>query len=240
MILDSNWTVLRPKARGFRAFIYSSDIDFVLVKTDGRLEFQRIMPLGTEADLSSIEWNNRARQEYYIFRLDPIHQVVVIGSAAIRFFRCPQEKLGVASFEKLQIKTNPWQMESLERSWEMEDVYHLRKTDGTSIDEARAEIGRRFKAWKAMTEGKAWQVEPHERLWELEDMHPRRIMIVDRSFTNEDCAEVARRFKAWRAVTEETLFVFLMIPKRLSEGECIQLREGGVQIVDDVPWVLRG
>ena len=76
------------------------------------------------------------------------------------------------------------------------------------------------------------------RPWEAEDVYQQRDIIEDEIFPPEHLVEVARRFKAWRAMSTQSLFVYLLVPKRLSEGEEVRLIENSVQFVEDVPWVL--
>ena len=76
------------------------------------------------------------------------------------------------------------------------------------------------------------------RPWEAEDAYQKRDVVMDEKIPSEDLAEASRRFKAWRAETTDSLFVYLVAPKKLNEGEWIQLLDNGVQFFDDVPWVL--
>lgn len=83
-----------------------------------------------------------------------------------------------------------------------------------------------------------WKLEKFGRAWEAEDFYEQRDVVADERFPPEHLAEVARRFKAWRAMHTESLFVYLMVPRRLSEGELDLLIESGVRLVADVSWVL--
>ena len=84
----------------------------------------------------------------------------------------------------------------------------------------------------------SWTTKKPPRHWEAEDVHQRRDIITGKSYPPEHLDEVARRFQAWRAMTANRLFVFMMVPKHLEEGEWTQLLENGFQFFDDVPWVL--
>lgn len=74
--------------------------------------------------------------------------------------------------------------------------------------------------------------------WEAEDVYQKRGPDEDGSSLPEHLAEAARRFAAWRARSTNSLFVYLITPKRLNEAEWIQLLESVFQFFDDVPWIL--
>lgn len=76
------------------------------------------------------------------------------------------------------------------------------------------------------------------RPWEAEDVCQKRGIDEDGFSFPEHLAEAARRFTAWRARRTNSLFVYLMIPKKVTETEWIQLLENGFQFFDDVPWIL--
>ena len=185
MVLDLEWSSLVPSADGCHSLLYSSEIEFVLIKTDCEVEFQRIMPMDTEALSAYIKWDNRSDEEYYILKVDPVQKVIVAGSPMVRFFRCPK------------------QMEKASMS----------RTD-------------------------MWTPETRVRPWEAEDVNQRRDILTGECFFTENLVEASRRFKAWRANTTNSLFVYLMVPKQLSEAEWIQLLDNGFQFFDDVPWIL--
>ena len=83
-----------------------------------------------------------------------------------------------------------------------------------------------------------WTHEREVSPWEAEHVYQERDIVTGGQFPPEHLAEVARRFKAWRARTTGSLFVYLMVPRKLSEGEGIRLRECGVRFFGDVSWVL--
>ena len=190
MILDTNWTTLRAAAQGFRTFVYSSDIEFVLIKTGGKISFQRVVPIHTEAELAGIEWDVRTDQKYCVFKIDPMQKVIIMGSPIVRFFRCSHEE-------------------------EKPCVYN------------ESDIGKPL--WKFKRDGLSW---------EAEDIYLQKDVIASEAFHPEHLAEVARRFKAWRTMQKGILLVYLMIPRRLSDGESLRLVESGWQFFDDVPWIL--
>ena len=76
------------------------------------------------------------------------------------------------------------------------------------------------------------------RPWEAEDVNLQRDILTGECYLAEHLVEASRRFKAWRAKTTNSLFVYLMVPKELSEAEWIQLLRYGFQFFDDVPWIL--
>ena len=190
IVLDPNWTTLTEGAQGVHSFLYQSDIEFILIKTDCAIEFRRILPIDTETELARIEWDNRNSEQYYIFKVDPAQKVMVHGSPTVRFFRCPHEIEEVSIYEDSKIKAPLGKREKYGCAWEAEDVYH-----------------------------------PQD-------------LTKDEYLTPEHLAEVARRFKAWKAMNDENLFVYLIVPKQLSEREFALLREKGVELVADVSWVL--
>lgn len=69
-------------------------------------------------------------------------------------------------------------------------------------------------------------------------MNKKRNMLTGEYNLAEDLAEASRRFKAWRANATNSLFVYLMVPNRLSESEWSQLIQHGFEIREDVPWIL--
>lgn len=190
IVLDPSWTTLAATAQGVHNFLYQSDIEFILIKTECETEFRRILPIDTEIELASIEWDNRISEQYYIFKVDPAQKVIIPGSPTVRFFRCPHEGEEVSIYEESKIK---------------------------------APLGKR---------------EKHGCAWEAEDVYQQRDRTEDKYLTSEHLAEVARRFKAWRAMNTGSLFVYLMVPKQLSESKFAVLREKGVELVADVSWVL--
>ena len=185
MDLDPEWSSLGPSANGFHSFLYSSEIEFILIKTDCGVEFQRIMPTHTEALSACVKWDNRGEEEYYILKVDPVQKVIIAGSPMVRFFRCPKQA------EKASMS----------------------RTD-------------------------MWAPEKTVHPWEAEDVTQQRDILTGECFDAEHLVEASRRFKAWRASTTNSLFVYLMVPKQLSEAEWIQLLQHGFQFFDDVPWVL--
>ena len=192
LVLDPNWSTLEASTNGFHNFLYTSEIEFILIKTDCEVEFQRITPIDTDATSAcSTRWDNRSSEQYYIFKVDPAQKVIVIGSPSVRFFRCANEKEQVPACQDSQIKTKDTRTsETVKGAWEAEDVYQKRDA------------------------------------------------VTGESCPPEDLAEAARRFKAWRAMATNKLFVYLMVPKRMSEAEWIQLLGNGFQFFDDVPWIV--
>ena len=89
-----------------------------------------------------------------------------------------------------------------------------------------------------MTRTDMWTPEQVIRPWEAEDVKQQRDLLTGEYFLAEHLVEASRRFKAWKAKTTNCLFVYLMVPKQLSEAEWVQLLQHGFQFFDDVPWVL--
>ena len=185
MVLDPEWSSLEPSSNGFHFILYSSEIEFVLIKTDREVEFQRIMPIDTGARPAYIKWDSRSDEEYYILKVDPVQEIIVAGSPKVRFFRCPKRA------------------EKASMSW-----------------------------------NDLWTPEIPIRPWEAEDVKQQRDILTGEYYLAEHLVEASRRFKAWRAMTTNSLFVYLMVPKQLSEAEWIQLLQHGFQFFDDVPWIL--
>ena len=185
MVLDPEWISLESSSNGFYFFLYSSEIEFVLIKTDCEAEFQRIIPIDTEALSACVKWDNRREEEYYILKVDPVQEVIVPGRSMVRYFRCPK----------------PSEKASMSR------------TD-------------------------MWTPEKPVRPWEAEDVTQQRDIVTGECYFTEHLVEASQRFKAWRAHTTNSLFVYLMVPKQLSEAEWIQLLQHGFQFFDDVPWIL--
>ena len=186
MVLDPEWTSLEPSPKNFHFFLYNSEIEFILIKTNYEVEFQRIIPTDTSALSAHIDWDNRSsEEEYYILKIDPVQKVIVAGNPMVRFFRCPEQ------FEKAS----------------------MFRTD-------------------------MWTPEKAVRAWEAEDVSKQRDMVTGECFLAEHLVEALRRFRAWRANTTNSLFVYLMIPRQLSEAEWIQLLDHGFQFFEDVPWVI--
>ena len=185
MVLDPEWSILESSADGFHCFLYSSEIEFVLIKTDCEVEFQRIMPTDTKALSACVKWDNRSDEQYYILKVDPVQEVMVAGSPMVRYFRRPKQS------EKA-----------------------------------------------SMTRTDMWTPDKPVRPWEAEDVNQQRDILTGECYLAEHLVEVLRRFKAWRAKTTNSLFVYLMVPKQLSEAEWIQLLQHGFQFFDDVPWIL--
>lgn len=190
MVLDEDWITLPAATQGAHTFLYKSEIEFILIKTNTNIKFRRVVPTNAEAELGSIDWDNRNGEEYYIFKIDPAQKVIITGSPTVRFFRCPQEEEEVSMYDDCTIKTPLWKREKRGRPWEAEDVYLERDADA------------------------------------------------DQTFPPEHLAEAGRRYKAWRAARKENLFVYLMVPEDLRDGEFDLLRERGVSLVADVSWVL--
>ena len=189
MELDRDWTALPAGAQGFHSFLYDSDVEFILIRTDSEVRFQRIAAADADVGLADFEWDFRADEHYYIFKLDPAQKVIVVDSLAVRFFRFVVEEGDGSMFPTvLRQKTRSWRIERGGRPWEAEDVYKERD------------------------------------------------VVADESFPPEHLAELARRFKAWRATSVEKLFVFLLVPERMSEREEGLLRERGVRVINDVSW----
>lgn len=191
IVLDPDWTILPIATQGFHSFLYKSDIEFILIRTNCEVRFQRIVPVNADAGLADVEWDQRTGEQYYIFKVDPAQEIVIVGTSSVRFFRSEVEKPGKVS-RKVGNRT-PLGMETIESC---------------------------------------------RRPWEAEDVYQERDVIGDEIFPPEHLAEVARRFKAWRATSTQSLFVYLVVPKRLSGREKLQLIENDVQVVEDVPWVL--
>ena len=187
MVLDPEWTSLDPSTNDFHFFLYSSEIEFILIKTNYEVEFQRIIPTDTSALSAHIDWENRSseEEEYYILKVDPVQKVIVAGSPMVRFFRCPKQ-LEKASMSR----TDMWTPEKPVRPWEAEDVSQQRDT------------------------------------------------MTGECFLAEHLVEALRRFRAWRANTTNSLFVYLMVPRELSEAEWIQILDHGIQFFEDVPWII--
>ena len=186
MDLDPEWSSFDPSVNGFHSFLYSSEIEFILIKTECEVSFQRIMPLDTEARSACMRWDERSEEEYYILKVDPVQKVIVAGNPMVRFFRRPKQ---------------------------------LQKASMSRTD--------------------MWAPEKAVRPWEAEDVDQQRDMLTGEWFDAEHLVEALRRFKAWRASITNGLFVYLMVPKHLSEAEWIQLLQHGFQFFDDVPWLLR-
>ena len=187
MVLDLEWSILEPSPNGLHSFLYSSEIEFILIKIDYEAEFQRITPTDTETHSPCIKWDKRSEEEQeYILKVDPVQKVMVAGTPKVRFFRCPKQgEKASTSLTSIYLPKNPV------RAWEAEDI--------------------------------------QDRHWD--------IWTGEWSYA-EQLVEAARRFQAWRAKRTNRLFVYLMVPEGLSEGEWIQILEHGFQFFDDVPWIL--
>ncbi len=155
MLLDPHWTSPTAPAQGFHTFLYNPEIEFILVKTDSKVEFRRIVLTDTGAQSAYVGWDNRSDEQYYIFRVDPAQKIIVAGSSTVRFFRCPKEKEQAPSSKNCPFMTRKWAFEKPVRPWEAEDVYQQRDvaTMETFPPEHLLEVARRFKAWRAMTTG---------------------------------------------------------------------------------------
>lgn len=152
LVLDTDWITLPTAAHGAaHTFLYKSEIEFILIKTDTNIRFRRIFPTNAEAGLGNVDWDHRNGEEYYIFKIDPAQKVIITGSPTVRFFRCPQEEERVSIYDDCTIKTPLWKREKRGRPWEAEDVYQERDADAdqTFPPEHLAEVGRRYKAWRA-------------------------------------------------------------------------------------------
>ena len=153
VVLDPDWrTPTAPRER-HGTFLYDSEIEYILIKTDCKVVFHRIVPIDTEAVSACMRWNNRSGEQYYIFKVDPAQQVVIVGSPTVRFFRCANKEEKASTTEEPQPKPHAWRPKRLVRPWEAEDVYQQRGVVANKISppEHLAEAARRFKAWRAMT-----------------------------------------------------------------------------------------
>lgn len=153
MVLDADWRTPTAPGKGHCIFLYDSGIEFILIKTDCNIGFHRIVPTDTEAVSASMMWDNRSGEQYYIFKVDPVQKVVVVGSPTVRFFRCPNKKEKASKSKESQTEAHMWAPERLVRPWEAEDVYQQGGVfaNKSSTPEDLAEATRRFKAWRAMT-----------------------------------------------------------------------------------------
>ena len=151
MILDPDWRMPTAPGKGHCIFLYDSEIEYILIKTDCKVEFRRVVPVDSEVVLACIGWDNRSGEQYYIFKVDPTQKVIIAGSPTIRFFRCPNKKEKASASEKSESKPHAWTPKRVVRPWEAEDVYQRRGvlTDENSLPEHLAEAALRFKAWRA-------------------------------------------------------------------------------------------
>lgn len=150
MVLDLAWITLPA---GAHTFLYGSDIDFILIKTDTSVKFRRSTLNDKAARLGGIVWDKRNGEQYHVFKIDPAQKLIIIGSPTVRFIRCSHEQ-EVSVYDDVSNKTPLWKREKRGSPWEAEDVYKQRdeEVDETFPPEHLAEAGRRFRAWMANRE----------------------------------------------------------------------------------------
>ena len=152
LVLDAHWITLPA---GAHTFLYESDIEFILIKTDTHIRFRRITLEDKETELGGIVWDKRNGEQYYVFKIDPAQKVIVTGSPTIRYIRCShEEEVSKSIYNDVGTKTPLWKREKRGRPWEAEDVYEQkdREANENFPPEHLAEAGRRYTAWMAKRE----------------------------------------------------------------------------------------